>query len=201
MKTVVLTAVAALAVQSAWAATYEIDKVHSEVGFKVRHMMVGKTTGRFRDFSGAFEFDGDRPKQWTAKATIAAASIDTADAKRDEHLRAPDFFDVEKHRAIEFTSTGVSGWRDGKGKLHGQLTMHGVTRPVVLDLEFNGETTDPWGAQRAGFSAKTKVDRRDFGIVWNKALDKGGLAVGNDVEITLDIEGVKKDAASKQAKR
>lgn len=187
MKTAVMTAVLALAAFPVLAATYEIDVVHSEVSFKVRHMMMGKTSGRFGKFSGTVEYDGKNPKAWSTKAVIEAASIDTDNEKRDGHLKAADFFDVEKFPTLEFVSTKVTGWKDGKGKLEGNLTMHGVTKPVVLDLELNGETD-----KGVGFSAKGTVDRRDFGIVWNKVIDKGGLAVGNDVAITLDIEALKK---------
>lgn len=186
MKSMTLAVLAALLSLPAHAAVYEIDAVHSEVAFKVRHMMLGKTAGKFTKFSGTFDYDGKAPKSWKTKAVIDAASIDTADAKRDGHLRSPDFFDVERHPTLEFSSAKVTGWKDGKGKLHGELTMHGVTKPVVLDLELAGETE-----MGAGFTARTKVDRREFGIVWNKALDKGGVAVGNEVEITLEIEGKK----------
>lgn len=178
-------ALAAFAVQAS-AATYEIDAVHSEVGFKIRHMMLGRTAGKFTKFSGTVEYDGKDPKTWSTKAVIEAKSIDTANEKRDGHLRAPDFFDVEKYPTIEFVSTKVTGWKDGKGKLHGKFTMHGVTKDVVLDLELVGETE-----AGVGFSAKTKIDRRDYGIVWNKTLDKGGLALGTDVDITLEIEALK----------
>ncbi|MBI5596202.1 MAG: YceI family protein [Elusimicrobia bacterium] len=187
MNAAVLSAALALAAFPALAATYEIDAVHSEVSFKVRHMMMGKTSGRFGKFSGTVEFDAKNPKTWATKAVIEAASIDTDNEKRDGHLKAADFFDVEKFPTLEFASTKVTGWKNGKGKLEGNLTMHGVTKPVVLDLELNGETD-----KGVGFSAKGKIDRREFGIVWNKALDHGGVAVGNDVDITLDIEALKK---------
>lgn len=174
---------------AAEAGTYEIDAVHSEVGFKIRHMMVAKSSGRFGKFSGSFDYDGKDHKKWATKAVIDAASIDTNNAKRDDHLRAPDFFDVAKYPTIEFVSSKVSGWKNGSGKLHGKLTMHGVTKDVVLDLESVGEIRDEKGS-RAGFTARGKIDRRDFGIVWNKTLDKGGLSLGNDVELTLEIEGI-----------
>lgn len=188
-------AAAFLALSGPWicsAATYEIDPVHSEVGFKIRHMMVGKTAGKFTRFSGSFEYDGKNPKKWSARASIEAASIDTANSKRDDHLRSEDFFDVAKHPSLEFVSTDVKGGKGGKAKLMGKLTLHGVTKDVALDLELNGEGQDAQGKDRIGFTAKTKIDRRDFGITWNKTLDKGGFAVGNDVDITLEIEAVKK---------
>lgn len=182
----------ALFMGPAWATTYDIDPAHSEVGFKVRHMMVGRTTGRFAKFAGAFEYDEKDPKSWSTRAVIAAASVDTDNEKRDEHLRGEDFFDARKHPDMEFVSIGVRGWKAGRGRLVGRLTLHGVTKEVILDLEANGTTADPWGVERAGFTARGKIDRRDFGIVWNKALDRGGVAVGNDVEIALEIEGIKR---------
>lgn len=171
---------------AARAATYEIDAVHSEVGFKIRHMMLGKTAGKFNVFSGTVEYDGKNPKAWATKAVIDANSINTANEKRDGHLKSPDFFDTAKYPTIEFVSTKVAGWKDGKGKLYGKFTMHGVTKEVALDLELNGETE-----QGVGFTARGKLDRRDFGIVYNKVLDKGGVAVGTDVEVTLEIEALK----------
>lgn len=183
-----MTAVLALAAfaGSVSAATYEIDAVHSEVGFRIRHMMLGRTAGRFNTFSGTVEYDAKNPKAWSTKAVIEAKSIDTANEKRDGHLRSADFFDVEKYPTIEFVSTKVTDWKDGKGKLHGKFTMRGVTKDVVLDLELVGETENG-----VGFSARTKIDRRDYGIVYNKVLDKGGLALGNDVDISLEIEALK----------
>lgn len=185
-KTTWLAAALALCAWTARAATYEIDAVHSEVGFKIRHMMLGKTAGKFTGFSGTVEFDGKDPKTWMTKAVIQTATINTANEKRDGHLKSPDFFDVEKYPAIEFASTKVTGWKEGKGKLHGKLTLRGVTKDVVLDLELNGQTD-----KGVGFTARTRIDRRDYGIVWNKVLDAGGVALGTDVAITLEIEALK----------
>ena len=182
-------AVLALSTTAAQAATYEIDAVHSEVGFKIRHMMLGKTSGKFTGFTGTVEYDGKDAKKWATTAVIDANTINTANEKRDGHLKSPDFFDVEKYPTIEFASTKVTGWKEGKGKLHGKFTMHGVTKEIALDLELNGETE-----KGVGFTAKTRLDRRDFGIIWNKALDKGGVALGTDVEITLEIEALKAES-------
>lgn len=176
----------ALCALAAQAATYEIDVVHSEVGFKIRHMMLGKSAGKFKTFSGTVEYDGKDPKKWATKAVIDVNSIDTANEKRDGHLKSPDFFDAAKYPTIEFASTKVTGWKEGKGKLHGKFTMHGVTKDIALALELNGETE-----QGVGFTARGKIDRRDYGIVYNKVLDKGGVALGTDVEITLEIEALK----------
>ena len=180
------TATLALCALAAQAATYEIDAVHSEVGFKIRHMMLGKTAGKFKTFSGTVEYDGKDAKKWATKAVIDVNSLDTANEKRDGHLKSPDFFDAAKYPTIEFASTKVTGWKEGKGKLHGKFTMHGVTKDIALDLELNGETE-----QGVGFTARGKIDRRDYGIVYNKVLDKGGVALGTDVEITLEIEALK----------
>lgn len=195
MKTALVLALA-FAAGPGFATTYEIDAAHSEVGFKVRHMMAGKTAGRFTKFSGTIEYDAKDPSKWSTKAAIETASFDTANEKRDGHVKSADFFDVAKYPAMEFVSTGVKGWKGGKGKLMGKLTMHGVTKDVVLDLEASPEA-DAMGGDRTGFTARTKIDRREFGVIWNKALDKGGIAVGNDVEITLEIEAVIKKAEGK----
>lgn len=181
------TAALALSAIAAQAATYEIDAVHSEVGFKIRHMMMGKTAGKFTGFTGTVEYDGKDMKKWSTKAVIDANTINTANEKRDGHLKSPDFFDVAKYPTIEFVSTKVAGWKDGKGKLQGKFTMHGVTKDVTLDLELNGETE-----KGVGFTARTKLDRREFGIIWNKTLDKGGFALGTDVDVTIEIEALKK---------
>lgn len=174
------------------AATYDIDPAHSSVGFRVRHLMVSRVNGKFDKFSGTFDYDPKDPRKWAAKASIEAASVNTNNDKRDAHLKSADFFDAEKFPALEFVSTGVRGWRGSKGKLAGKLTMHGVTKDVVLDLEANGTAKDPWGGERAGFSASVKLNRQDYGVSWNKALEAGGVMVSDEVEVTLEVEGVKK---------
>ncbi|MBK7703350.1 MAG: YceI family protein [bacterium] len=184
-----LLAASLLTAAAATAATYTIDATHSSVGFKVRHMMVSKVTGSFGEFSGTFDYVEGQPDQWSAAATIKTASVNTNDAKRDGHLRNADFFDAEKYPEITFASKGVSQ-KGGGWVLTGDLTMHGVTKPVELELEFNGAITDPWGNDRVGFSAKGVLDRRDFGITYNTVLDKGGVAVSNEVELMLEIEAI-----------
>ena len=175
---------------AATAADYVIDASHSSVGFKVRHMMVSKVTGSFTGFEGTISFDEADPASASASATIQMASVDTSDEKRDGHLRNPDFFDVEQFPTMTFVSTGMKA--DGDDWiLTGDLTLHGVTKAVELELEYNGSIDDPWGNNRAGFSAEGEIDRREFGITWNNTLDKGGLAVGNDVEISLEIEAIR----------
>lgn len=195
MKTIF--SLAALAVSlgaaPARAARYGIDTSHSSVEFKVRHMVVSKTHGKFNKFSGDFEFEPGKPKAWRARAVIDAASIDTANEKRDGHLRSADFLDVAKHPSIEFVSRKVTDLKDGKAKLHGDLTIRGVTKPVVLDLEVHGVVTDPSGKERSGFSARGKINRTDYGVSWNRTLDTGGLVVGEEVEISLEVEGIRQD--------
>ncbi len=184
-------AVCFLAAGAAAAATYAIDATHSSVGFKVRHMMVSKVTGSFGEFSGTVDYVEGQPGQWSASATIVTASVNTNDAKRDAHLSGADFFDAEKHPEITFVSKGVRQEGDGL-VLVGDLTMHGATKPVELELEFNGAMTDPWGNDRIGFSAKGVLDRRDFGISYNTVLDKGGVAVGNEIDLMLEIVAIAK---------
>lgn len=175
---------------AAGAASYKVDPAHTSVTFLVRHLFTN-VEGRFKTFDGTIVFDPAAPEKTVVKGTIDVASIDTNVAKRDEHLRSPDFFDVAKFPKIEFVSTGVTDVDKAKntGKLHGNLTMHGVTKPVVLDAQFLGAATDPWGNKKAGFSATTTIDRKEFGLDWNKALETGGLLVGDEVTVRLNVEG------------
>lgn len=172
---------------TAQATEYTIDTGHSSVNFKIRHL-VSKTTGKFEKFKGTINYEKGKPESWKVDAEIDANSINTNEPKRDAHLRGPDFFDVKKYPKLTFKSTKVLDADDEKAKLQGDLTMHGVTKPVVLDVELGGEGTDPWGNKKVGFTATTKVNRKDFGLNWNKALETGGLLVGDDVEINLEIE-------------
>jgi polyisoprenoid-binding protein YceI len=175
---------------AAWAGTYKVDATHTSVGFTVRHLLTN-VDGKFRAFEGQIVFDPAAPEKTSVSGWIDAASIDTNVEKRDEHLRGADFFDVAKFPKIEFTSTGVSDVDKAKNtaKLQGNLTMRGVTKPVVLDAQFLGAATDPWGNKKAGFSATTTLDRKDFGLGWNKALETGGLLVGDEVTIRINAEG------------
>jgi len=175
----------------AHAQTYTIDSSHSSVLFSVHHL-VGRVAGHFDKFEGTFNYDAAKPETWQAEATIQAASVNTANDKRDAHLKTPDFFDVAKYPTLTFKSTGVTDVKDNHGKLAGNLTMHGVTKPVVLDLEIGGTIKDPWGNQRAGATATGHLNRKDFGMNWNKVLDTGGLMVGEEITIELNIEGVAK---------
>ncbi|MCU1483957.1 MAG: polyisoprenoid-binding protein [Actinomycetia bacterium] len=171
------------------AGTWAIDVSHSSVNFKVKHLGVAKTRGRFTQFEGTVEVAED-PTASTVAVSIDTASVDTHDSGRDEHLRSADFFDVANHPQLTFRSTGVSGKGDS-WTLDGDLTIAGVTKPVSLDVEFEGVATDPWGGSRAGFAAKTTVNREDFGLTWNTALEAGGFLVGKNVTIELEVELVK----------
>ncbi|MBI3292436.1 MAG: polyisoprenoid-binding protein [Elusimicrobia bacterium] len=173
------------------AETYQIDPAHSSAMFRIRHM-VGKVSGRFDKLQGTFDYEKDHPKSFQATGEIDAASINTHVEKRDEHLRSPEFFDGAKCPKLTFKSTKVAEAQGDKLKLHGDLTMHCVTKPVILDVEFGGITKDPWGNQRAGVIATTHLNRKDFGLTWNKVLEAGQLMVGEDVEVTLEIEGTAK---------
>lgn len=183
--------------QASFAATYQIDPDHSTVSFKIRHL-VSNVQGRFNQFEGKFDYDPDKPDTWKAEATIQASSIDTNVAPRDKHLRSADFFDVEKYPILNFVSTGVSDVTETNAKLSGNLTLHGVEKPLTLDIEIHGIAKDPWGNVRAAFTATTKINRKDFGLTWNQAVEAGKFLVGEDVTIILEIEGIleEKEAAN-----
>ena len=166
------------------AGTWDIDPVHSTVGFAVRHMMVSKVRGRFTTFSGEI-VTGENLEDSKVTATVDAASIDTANEQRDEHIRSADFFAVEKYPTWTFRSTSVS-----EDKLEGELTIKGVTKPVTFDLEFTGFGPDAYGGTRAGFEATTTINRNDFGVDIQMPLDGGGVVIGDKVTITLEIEAV-----------
>jgi len=172
------------------AKTYKIDPAHTSVGFRIRHLF-SHVEGRFNRFEGHIEFDPQVPEKTSVAGTIDVASIDTKLAERDKHLRGKDFFNVAKFPRISFESTKVTDI-DKKAmtaKLHGKLTIHGVTKDIVLDVAFHGEGTDPWGNRKAGFSARGKINRKDFGLGWNQVLETGGLLVGEEVELRVDAEG------------
>ncbi|MBL1133987.1 MAG: polyisoprenoid-binding protein [Chloroflexi bacterium] len=169
-------------------AKWNIDPAHTGINFSVRHMMVTTVRGSFQNFNGTIEFDPANPTAGSVEVTIDANSINTGASDRDNHLRSADFFDVANHPNITFKSTKVEVKGDNTGKIYGDLTIHGVTRPVVLDTEFLGENTNPWGAKVIGFNATTKINREDFGLTWNVALETGGVLVGKEIKIELDVE-------------
>jgi polyisoprenoid-binding protein YceI len=175
---------------AAHAANWKVDQSHTTVGFSVSHIFTS-VHGRFDRFDGTIVFDPEEPESAIIRATVEAASINTNNAKRDKHLRSDDFFDVEKHPTLSFESTGgVTEMKDKRGKLAGNLTIHGVTKPVVLDVTFRGQGKDPWGNVRAGFAASLNINRKDYGLNWNEVLETGGLLVGEEIEIRIDVEGI-----------
>ena len=167
---------------------YKLDKAHTIVGFVVRHLMVSKVRGQFNEFEGEIVV-GETLAGSSVKATIQVASIDTREPQRDAHLRSADFFELDAHPTIEFQSTAVRP-AGGDWEVDGSLTIKGVTRPVTLEVEFAGATTDPWGGKRIGFSARTEIDRDDFGISFNAAVEGGGLVVSKRIVIEIEAEAV-----------
>jgi len=176
---------------SIFAATYDVDVSHSQVHFSIKHLMVFKVRGTFQNFTGQIDLDPKKGTLKSVKSTIDVQSIDTGTAKRDDHLRSPDFFSVKEFPNIYFTSQKISGSKDNLS-VQGELEIHGVKKTITLKGEFLGLGADPWGNERAGFEASAVIDRRDFGLKWNKALETGGVVVGNEVKIQLEIEAVRK---------
>ena len=177
----------------AFATTWSIDPDHSNVGFKVRHLMVSNVKGSFEKHTGVVEINDKDITKSKVEVSIDTNSINTNVQKRDEHLRSADFFDVAKYPVMTFVSKKVSKAGKDKLKVTGDLTLHGITKQVVLDVEGpTKESKDPWGVIRKGATATTKINRKDFGLVWNKALETGGVAVGEEITITLEIEMIKK---------
>lgn len=170
---------------------WNFDPVHSSVNFSVRHLMVSKVHGRFTSWQGSLEFDPDKPAESRVDVTIDAASIETKDEKRDAHLRSPDFFDVEKYPRIHFRSTSVEKAGKDRYRVKGDIEIHGVTKPIELDVEYGGTAKDPWGGERTGFSAHASLNRKDFGLAWNQTLETGGVLVGEKIDINLEIEASK----------
>lgn len=170
---------------------WELDIPHSSIGFSVRHMVVAKVHGKFNDFSGQIDFDGKNLEKGSVTVNAQVASIDTDNKKRDDHLRSPDFFDAEKFPTMIFKSKKVIKGSGREFKLVGDLTIKDVSKEVTFDCEFNGLINDPMGNTRAGFSAEAKINRQDFNVKWSKKLDAGGLVVGDEVKISLEIEAVK----------
>ncbi|MEA2828646.1 MAG: hypothetical protein QOG43_3085 [Actinomycetota bacterium] len=166
--------------------TWNVDASHSSIEFSVRHLMISKVKGSFKTFSGTVTIPED-PFQASIQVDIDPNSIDTGDANRDNHLRSGDFFEVEKYPEAEYVSSSVRPQGDGY-LVEGELSLHGVTRPVALDLDFNGTGGDPWGNTRAGFTATTEINRRDFGIDINMPLETGGVVVGDKVKLTIEVE-------------
>ncbi len=170
---------------------WQIDSAHSEINFSVRHMMISKVRGSFEAFSGSVNFDEDNPTNTTVDISIDAASINTREDQRDGHLRSPDFLNVDEYPTLTFKSSKVEQIDAETGKLYGDLTIRGVSKPVVLDVEYAGQAKSPWGTTSAGFSAKTSINRTDWGLTWNQALETGGILVGEKITIEIELELVK----------
>lgn len=187
----ILVALIVASSSAALAAQYTVDAGHSGVGFQIKHMTISKVNGSFGDFAGTFTFTEGDATSWQVSATIQIASIDTGHEDRDEHLLSDEFFDAAQFPTMTFKSTKITMTNDSEGKMLGELTMHGVTKAIELDLEYNGSIVDPWGNERAGFSVTGKINRKDWGLTYNSVLEAGGLTLGEDVKITLDIEGIK----------
>lgn len=177
--------------------TWNLDTVHSAIGFSVRHLVFAKVRGRFKTWNGSLELNDEHLANSSVQVSIDADSIDTGTPDRDAHLRSADFFDVANHPKLSFRSSRVEALGGDRYRVYGDLTIRDVTREVVLESEFSGRAKDPWGNDRVAFTAKTSVDRRDFGLKWNQALETGGVVVGERVDIELEIQAVK--AAATQA--
>lgn len=169
---------------------WNLDPAHTLVEFSAKHLMISTVKGRIAVVDGAITLDEADPTNSSVEVTLDAKTLDTRIEQRDQHLRSGDFLDVEKFSAIKFKSTEIQG--DEKNfKLTGDLTIRDVTRPITLDVTYEGRTKDPWGGERVGFSATGKLDRRDYGLTWNVLLESGGLTVSNDIRIQLEVEAVK----------
>jgi polyisoprenoid-binding protein YceI len=169
---------------------WNIDPAHSAAQFTVRHLVISRVRGTFERWQGAINFDPSQPEASKVSVRIEAASIDTHEPNRDQHLRSAEFFDVEKYPAITFESRQIDRRGKDRYRVLGDLTMHGVTRPVELDAEYLGAGKDPWGNERVGFFAKTAVNRKEFGLNWNQLLEGGGVVVSDQVEISLDVQAI-----------
>lgn len=178
---------------------WTIDNAHSSIHFSARHMMISTVRGEFHTFRGTVDFNEENPALSTVDVEIEPASLETRDAQRDGHLKSPDFFDVENHPIATFKSTRAEATSDSEGKLYGDLTIKGITKPVVLDVEYNGQSKSPWGTTSAGFTATTKVNRKEWGLNWNVALETGGVLVGEEVKLTIEAEIVKQPEAQPEA--
>ena len=181
-----MTATATATEQSVWT----LDASHTAVEFSVKHLMITTVRGRFADIEGRVTMNGATPDTASVDATIQVASIDTRSEQRDTHLRSADFFDAEHFPDMTFKSVAIEG-TPTRFTMTGDLTIRGTTRPVTLDVVFEGATKDPWGGQRMGFSASGKIDRRDFGLVYNQALETGGVVVGNEIKIQIEAQVVR----------
>ena len=191
MKLTTLLSLSLLVLPALRAEEYKIDGAHSRAQFSVRHLMVSNVRGEFGKLNGTISYDEKNPAGLKIDATIDVATINTSEPKRDEHLKSPDFFDIAKYPTMTFKSKATRKTASGLA-VTGDLTLHGVTKEVVLNLDGpTAEVKDPWGLLRRGATATTKINRKDFGLSWNQALEAGGVAVGEEVSITIDVEAVR----------
>ena len=174
---------------------WQIDPAHSEVNFMVRHMMISNVRGRFEKFSGEVNLDEEHPEKSSVEVQIEAASIDTHEPQRDNHLRSSDFLDAEKFPYLTFKSKRIEKTDATHGRMIGVLTIRDIAKEVVLDVEYSGQAKSPWGTTSAGFSATTKINRKDWGLTWNQALETGGVLVGDEVTVNIELEIVKQAEA------
>ena len=179
--------------------SWKIDSAHSEITFSVRHLMVSNVRGRFERFSGVVNFDEENPQNSSVEVQIEAASINTREPQRDAHLRSPDFLNADQFPYLTFKSKRIEVLDDSHGRIIGDLTIRDVTREVVLDVVFNGKVKSPFGFTTAGFSASTKINRKDWGLVWNVALETGGVLVGEEVNIQIEVELIKEQETEQAA--
>jgi polyisoprenoid-binding protein YceI len=170
---------------------WKIDPAHSEINFSVRHMMISTVRGKFNKFTGTIDFNENDPIDSSVEVVIDAASIDTREEDRDNHLRSPDFLNVEKYPHITFKSTRIEQIDDDHAHIFGDLTIRDVTKEVMLNTEYAGMAKSPWGQYSAGFNATTKINRKDFGLNWNQALETGGVLVGDEIKIDIDLEAIR----------
>lgn len=168
--------------------SWQIDPAHSLVQFTVKHMMIAKVRGSFDEFSGEINLNQDQPEKTTVNVGIQTASVNTRNGQRDDHLRSADFFDVQQFPVMGFQSTKVEVLSDNTAKMHGILTIKDISKPVVLDVQFNGLSKSPWGTTNAGFEADGKINRKDWNLNWNQALETGGVLVGDEINIHIELE-------------
>lgn len=168
-----------------------IDPAHSRIEFLVRHMMISKVRGVFENFTGSVALDEENPENTAVEVEIDASSINTREERRDAHLRSADFLDAENYPTLTFRSKTVERLGENAARMTGELTIRGVTRPVVMDVEFNGIAKSPWGQESAGFTAHTAINRKDWGLTWNQALETGGVLVSDEIEINIELELIK----------
>lgn len=171
--------------------SWQIDSSHSHINFTARHMMISKVRGSFENFNGTINFDEENPTNTTVNVEVDLSNINTRDEQRDGHLKSPDFFDVENYPTMKFVSTRVERIDENNGRLYGQLTIKDITKEVVLDVEYAGIAKSPWGSESAGFSAAGSLNRKEWGLNWNQALETGGVLVGDKINIEIELELVK----------